>query len=350
MRVLQLVSALWFVSVAAAQPMLQLKQHARHGAGQLTAKRMGNRRHVLVHRSETLKELTGRGAKIVQYIPESAYVVSIPDGVSSAGVAAFTAEDKLSADFLASPGFDDVSFALIEFYPDVDMNDARSIVVSAQLQIRENSDLLDHHLLISGTQDAIVALGQWDEVAYIFPASDELVQGVPLNACAGALTEAGPIGQSVAKVGYGWDGPGLGGADLFYAFAKLSGKVESGLAKSEIVRAFNEWAKYARLTFSPSDNIGGNRTLTVLFGSGQHGDPYPFDGPNGVLAHTFYPAPSNPEPLAGDLHFDDDENWHVGADIDLFSVALHETGHALGLGHSDKPGAVMYPYFVGRPR
>ena len=42
--------------------------------------------------------------------------------------------------------------------------------------------------------------------------------------------------------------------------------------------------------------------------------------------------PLNPEPIAGDMHFDNDESWRIGANLDVFSVALHETGHALGLG------------------
>jgi hypothetical protein len=45
------------------------------------------------------------------------------------------------------------------------------------------------------------------------------------------------------------------------------------------------------------------------------------------------------------MHFNDSETWNIGADTDVFSVALHEAGHALGLGHSDNPADVMYPYY-----
>src|SRR5450759_158005 len=138
---------------------------------------------------------------------------------------------------------------------------------------------------------------------------------------------------------------GLNGADLSYAFFNKTPKLPPDSVTSEIVRAFSEWAKYAKLTFTLAGAPQADRTLAILFGSRDHGDAYPFDGPGGVLAHTYYPSPVNPEPIAGDLHFDADENWNIGADVDLFSVALHEPGHALGLGHSDKPGTVMYPYY-----
>jgi Matrixin/Glucodextranase, domain B len=100
-----------------------------------------------------------------------------------------------------------------------------------------------------------------------------------------------------------------------------------------------------KVTWQPGSGATAPATVNILFATGNHGDGFPFDGPGGALAHTFYPAPPNPEPIAGDMHFDDSESWHIGANTDVFSVALHELGHALGLGHADDPSAVMYPYY-----
>ncbi|KAK5868420.1 hypothetical protein PBY51_009438 [Eleginops maclovinus] len=117
------------------------------------------------------------------------------------------------------------------------------------------------------------------------------------------------------------------------------------LAKADvdkaIRKALNVWSDVTPLTFRKMHE--GIADIMISFGSGEHGDYNPFDGPNGLLAHAYPPG----EGIGGDTHFDEDENWTKDSSAyNLFIVATHELGHALGMSHSTDPGALMYPTYA----
>ncbi len=371
----QPISRLWcFVFVAGAlfgQTRLHIKteptaeaQQAEPIARQLepVRKRSFDRQHVLVQfegvpAEEAVAELERRGARFVQYVPDSGYLISVWSGLDWWGtklrVIRMRAQDKVSPALPKKNNAgkrDGRGSLVVEFYPDVDLAEGLGIVEQEGFEVLAHPDLLGNHLLIRGPLDRIEELAAWDEVAYVFPASAELAAGERVVACPGALTALGTVGQYVAAVGEGWDGPGQGSAAVGYYFQRLTQKLPQDQVRAELLRAMQEWSRVASVGFSPASGPYLERTLNFLFAPGSHGDAYPFDGPGRMLAHTYYPAPPNPEPIAGDLHFDDAEDWVAGPDlsvgsVDVYSVTLHELGHALGLGHSDVPGAVMYPYY-----
>jgi hypothetical protein len=294
---------------------------------------------------EIRRELARRGVRVLGYVPDSALMVSSDPAANLRGLGAIWAgsletRDKLSPRLATAPA----PAYLVVFYPDVDMDGARALALQHGFGVLENSSLLPGHLVVAGGPSRLEELAASDEVSYILPASADLAAGKSVAGCAGALTEAGIVAD-YATMGTGWAKDPSGGVALQYAIESLPGNLDSATAQGEIERAFREWARYAGVGFTAGGSAASARTIAILFASGAHGDGYPFDGPGGVLAHTFYPSPPNAEPLAGDMHFDAGESWRVGVDTDLFSVALHEAGHALGLAHSDNPASVMYPYY-----
>jgi Predicted Zn-dependent proteases len=314
-------------------------------------RRLGNRSHLIIQfpsplSPDRLLELSLRGARVVDFVPENAVLVSVPDDFRVEELGAIWVGRLRPADKI-SPQLQYLSemSVVVDFHRDVEVGDVRALASRLRLRLIENPDLQPYQLLVQADPQQIWELSEWDEVAYIYPASNELRLGVPARVCLGAITDAGTIGQYVARIGEGWDGPGRSAVDIGYHFVALTEKLPGADVRSEVLRAFAEWARHVQIRFVEREKPKSGGAVDILFGPRNHGDDYPFDGVGGVLAHTFYPAPPNPEPIAGDMHFDGDEDWNIGANVDLFTVALHEIGHALGLGHADTPGSVMYPFY-----
>jgi hypothetical protein len=122
--------------------------------------------------------------------------------------------------------------------------------------------------------------------------------------------------------------------------------------QTEILRAAQTWAQQTNLNFVvvPDDGVPSGA------GNYQEGDPghgdiriggYNFG--NTTLACTYQPPPVNNYSIAGDITINTGLSFNIGQTYDLFTVAAHEFGHALGLGETNVSNSsiVMYPTYVG---
>jgi len=141
--------------------------------------------------------------------------------------------------------------------------------------------------------------------------------------------------------------------NLTYFFQNGTSDISGDGERQAVRDAFALWAGATTLSFTEVSSAA-SADIVILWGVGEHGDGVPFDGINGVLAHAFFPPPNGS--FEGDAHFDDGETWTLGVrpnsmqPMDLVTVAAHEIGHSLGLGHSQVPGALMEAFYNGSHR
>ena len=145
------------------------------------------------------------------------------------------------------------------------------------------------------------------------------------------------------------DGTSVGGTPSVL-FQTLDAKFLHGDLGAAIEKAAAVWQAVANINLSQvSDNgspeaTNGDQQDDPRFGDIRIGM---VNLGSGVLGETFLPPPFNGGTDAGDMFLNSTASWQINSAYDLETVAIHEFGHALGLGESQITTACMYAYYNG---
>lgn len=137
----------------------------------------------------------------------------------------------------------------------------------------------------------------------------------------------------------GWDGPGLGSAELTYYIDSRGSGLSAAATEQAIETALESWSEVVDIEFTQTNTPNLHDSIDFEFG--------PIDSKGKILAQAYFPDDVNPARIAGDVKFDSSESWEVGnrrgsSAFDLTLVAAHEIGHALGIDHLEDFGSVMH--------
>ena len=305
-----------------------------------------------VPNAQDARNLRNLGYDVLAFVPDNGLLVYGNPGtdLSAEGVVenySLQVGDKLSAKLdSAAPG---PLTAVVQMQPDVDAGLVLLRMLLAGTTLLPNQDLSATEYLVQASYATLRDVAAWDETAHVYPASAQMISGQRIVACSMGYSGGAVLGVAanlVPTFGDGWAGVSHGSATVSYILHTAALPLSESDVRGALQSVIAEWSAYAAISFTPTTQTNAPASIDISFPSGDHGDGFPFTPYGAVLAHTFYPPP-NPEPIAGDMHVNYDQAWTVDGNLQLYVVMLHEMGHALGLGHSDSPSDVMYPYYQG---
>lgn len=321
-------------------------------------------RHMLVqfHSMPSVEQLHGLGVQPLQWVAATTVAARVPNTLPPE----LRNLIRWHGELLAQDKFTHAAFAqlnqsggkskqlLVEAYPDVTSDSLVQQIQLAGGRVIAHPSLPPNIKMVRGLAQVFEALSELSLVNWISVPAGSLTAGLPTHYCPGVVTPFGPVANYVT-LGDGWEGSGKHAVTLQYYFTNGTPDLPDAVSREEVHKALLMWARYVNIKFLPTDIAAQPFTIDIAWEQGAHEDPLVFDGIGGALAHAFFNAPVNAEPLAGDLHFDEAElwatqltgDWWTAPEKHLFTVALHEIGHSLGVDHSDVVGSVMNAYYEG---
>ena len=145
------------------------------------------------------------------------------------------------------------------------------------------------------------------------------------------------------------DGTSFGGTSSnLYATMAARG-ISTAAWQDAIRKAASVWEYYSGINFDEVSDDGTPFGLGDQQGDSHFGDIRfgAYSLGTSTLGLGFSPPPINGGSLAGDVILSSDVAWGTTSGVDLKTVAIHEIGHALGLGHSEYSNAAMWSYYNG---
>lgn len=314
----------------------------------------------LIHFSKlpTLEELTSKNVNVLNFVNNSTLYVSFNSNLALQSLTNFISFEELNVDYKIQKQVNSfihstskAKMSILIYLPsNFHQMDTDRFIIDNKINVIVNNSLPPFIIAAELDKESLENIAKDKLVSWITEAPSSIKTNKPFHLCLGANTNYGYKAEFATNIisdekflaqNQGWDGAGQNCHDLRYHFKNGTPDISGNDERIAVIDAINTWQKYVSVNFTEITTSGQPNCIDISWEPISHGD---VDFGPTTLAHAFY----NPN---GDIHFNETKTWKLsqstGVGIDLYSIALHELGHSLGLDHSSLSQAVMYAYYDG---